>query len=145
MAREVRGDPGARFRRAVRRSLTGTEQLVGGLGTALMALLLLVVVVGTAVASLVGVGLLAVPVVARGIRALADRERHRLARYGVDLPSLGPPPRGIRGAPADPSLRRELGWLLGHGTLGWTMACGSGRALADLMSGRKPEVAFEFT
>lgn len=37
-------------------------------------------------------------------------------------------------------------WLnTGHGTLGWTMACGSGRALADLMSGRKPEVQFEFT
>jgi len=28
----------------------------------------------------------------------------------------------------------------GHGTLGWTMACGSGRFLADLVSGRKPEV-----
>jgi len=28
----------------------------------------------------------------------------------------------------------------GHGTLGWTMACGSGRVLADMMSGRKPEI-----
>jgi D-amino-acid dehydrogenase len=28
----------------------------------------------------------------------------------------------------------------GHGTLGWTMACGSGRALADIISGRKPEI-----
>jgi D-amino-acid dehydrogenase len=28
----------------------------------------------------------------------------------------------------------------GHGTLGWTMACGSGRVLADLLSGRKPEI-----
>ena len=28
----------------------------------------------------------------------------------------------------------------GHGTLGWTMACGSGRVLADLVSGRKPEI-----
>jgi len=33
----------------------------------------------------------------------------------------------------------------GHGTLGWTMACGSGRALADLIAGRKPEVDFAFT
>ena len=32
----------------------------------------------------------------------------------------------------------------GHGTLGWTLACGSGRVLADLVSGRKPEVAFPF-
>ena len=28
----------------------------------------------------------------------------------------------------------------GHGTLGWTMACGSGRVLADLLSGRRPEI-----
>ena len=28
----------------------------------------------------------------------------------------------------------------GHGTLGWTMACGSGRVLADIMSGRKPDI-----
>ena len=33
----------------------------------------------------------------------------------------------------------------GHGTLGWTMACGSGRALADIISGRAPEVDFRFT
>ncbi len=26
----------------------------------------------------------------------------------------------------------------GHGTLGWTMACGSGRLMADLVTGRKP-------
>jgi D-amino-acid dehydrogenase len=32
----------------------------------------------------------------------------------------------------------------GHGTLGWTLACGSGKALADLVSGRKPEVDFAF-
>ena len=32
-------------------------------------------------------------------------------------------------------------WLnAGHGTLGWTMACGSARVLADLMSGRVPEI-----
>jgi len=32
----------------------------------------------------------------------------------------------------------------GHGTLGWTHACGSGSALADIISGRKPEVDFAF-
>ena len=32
----------------------------------------------------------------------------------------------------------------GHGTLGWTMSCGSGKAVADLVSGRKPEVDFVF-
>lgn len=28
----------------------------------------------------------------------------------------------------------------GHGTLGWTMACGSGRLLADLVAGRTPAI-----
>ncbi len=32
----------------------------------------------------------------------------------------------------------------GHGTLGWTMACGSGAAIADIVSGRRPEVDFRF-
>lgn len=35
-------------------------------------------------------------------------------------------------------------WLnTGHGTLGWTMACGSGRIVADLISGREPEIALD--
>lgn len=33
----------------------------------------------------------------------------------------------------------------GHGTLGWTMGCGSGRAIADIVSGRTPELEFAFT
>jgi D-amino-acid dehydrogenase len=31
----------------------------------------------------------------------------------------------------------------GHGTLGWTMSCGSGRVLADIISGRAPEIGLE--
>ena len=31
----------------------------------------------------------------------------------------------------------------GHGTLGWTMACGSGRYLADLMAGAMPQISTE--
>jgi len=32
-------------------------------------------------------------------------------------------------------------WLnTGHGTLGWTMSCGSARVLADMISGVKPEI-----
>ena len=35
-------------------------------------------------------------------------------------------------------------WLnTGHGTLGWTMSCGSGALLADLMSGVRPNIEFE--
>ena len=33
----------------------------------------------------------------------------------------------------------------GHGTLGWTMGAGSGRAIADIIGGRQPEVDFAFT
>jgi D-amino-acid dehydrogenase len=32
----------------------------------------------------------------------------------------------------------------GHGTLGWTHACGSGLAIADIVSGKIPEVDFAF-
>jgi D-amino-acid dehydrogenase len=57
---------------------------------------------------------------------------------------------GLR--PATPSNVPYIGpsaignlWLnTGHGTLGWTHGAGSGRALADLISGRKPEVDFAF-
>jgi D-amino-acid dehydrogenase len=31
----------------------------------------------------------------------------------------------------------------GHGTLGWTMACGSGRVIADLVLGRTPEISLD--
>ena len=36
-------------------------------------------------------------------------------------------------------------WInAGHGTLGWTHGAGSGRALAELISGRRPQLAFDF-
>lgn len=31
----------------------------------------------------------------------------------------------------------------GHGTLGWTMACGSGRLLADIISGATPDIPYD--
>jgi len=37
---------------------------------------------------------------------------------------------------------RNLFVNTGHGTLGWTMACGSARALVDVVAGRKPDVDF---
>lgn len=57
---------------------------------------------------------------------------------------------GLR--PATPSNVPYIGrtryrnlWLnTGHGTLGWTMACGSGAALADLIGGRRGEPDFPF-
>ncbi len=35
---------------------------------------------------------------------------------------------------------RNLFTATGHGTLGWTMACGTGRVIADLVSGREPDI-----
>jgi D-amino-acid dehydrogenase len=58
---------------------------------------------------------------------------------------------GLR--PATPSNvpligRTRLGNLFlntGHGTLGWTHACGSGKSIARIVSGQRPEVDFAFT
>lgn len=58
---------------------------------------------------------------------------------------------GLR--PATPSNipvigRSRIGNLFfntGHGTLGWTLACGSGQAIADIIDGRKPSLVFPFT
>ena len=40
---------------------------------------------------------------------------------------------------------RNLYLNTGHGTLGWTMACGLARGLADVVANRKPDVEFAFT
>jgi D-amino-acid dehydrogenase len=40
---------------------------------------------------------------------------------------------------------RNLFLNTGHGTLGWTHSCGSGQAIADIVSRRMPEVDFAFT
>ncbi|WP_417434063.1 D-amino acid dehydrogenase [Hoeflea sp.] len=42
-----------------------------------------------------------------------------------------------------PSRYDNLYLNTGHGTLGWTMACGSGRAVADVVLGKEPEIPFE--
>ena len=39
-----------------------------------------------------------------------------------------------------PTRYKNLVVNTGHGTLGWTMACGSGKVLADIMSGRTPDI-----
>ncbi|WP_415036569.1 D-amino acid dehydrogenase [Azonexus sp.] len=57
---------------------------------------------------------------------------------------------GLR--PATPSNLPLIGrsrlsnlWLnTGHGTLGWTLACGSGAALSDLIAGKRPSPDFPF-
>jgi D-amino-acid dehydrogenase len=42
-----------------------------------------------------------------------------------------------------PTRWKNLFLNTGHGTLGWTMACGSGRLLADLVTGHRPNIEHE--
>lgn len=57
---------------------------------------------------------------------------------------------GLR--PATPSNLPQIGRTLidnlyvntGHGTLGWTLACGSAKAITDILEGRRPEPDFPF-
>ena len=83
---------------------------------------------------------------------LPDRRRQTLER---SVGSLFPGAGDLRGATYWSGLRpmtpdstpvigaTPLGNLFlntGHGTLGWTMACGSGHILADMVSGRPPAI-----
>jgi signal transduction histidine kinase len=98
--------------------LDALEHIVGGLGTALLALAALLWVVLVALSCVVGVGLLLAPTVPRVVRAIAERERARLSRWGPEIIGPEPTPVGVRAALADPAVRRELGWVLAHGTFG---------------------------
>ncbi|KUL27820.1 sensor histidine kinase [Actinoplanes awajinensis] len=105
----------------LRISVDALEHVVGGLGTSLLALTALVWLLMVAAASLLGVGLLLAPTVPRVTRAVADRERARLTRWGPAV--IGPPPLppAVRDALRDPAVRRELAWLAGHGTAGFLL------------------------
>ncbi|MCZ2850264.1 sensor histidine kinase [Modestobacter sp. VKM Ac-2978] len=104
--------------RAAGRSLPALEQLPGALGTALLALGVLLFLLVAVVTSVVGVGLLALPAGLRGAHAVAERERARLGRWGPEVVGPPPPPQQLRDAAADPATRRELRWLVGHATAG---------------------------
>ena len=81
-------------------------------------------------------------------QALINRTRQLFP----DLKTVGEPAFWCGLRPATPSNVPIIGqtryrnlWLnTGHGTLGWTMACGSGAALAEMMSGQLPEADFPF-
>jgi len=64
-----------------------------------------------------------------------------LARYWTGLRPATPGNVPYIGASGVPGLYLNKG----HGTLGWTHGCGSGRAIADIIGGRAPEVDFAFT
>jgi D-amino-acid dehydrogenase len=61
------------------------------------------------------------------------------ARFWSGLRPMTPDGPPVIGATAISNLFLNTG----HGTLGWTMACGSGQVLADIISGRKPAIDVE--
>jgi D-amino-acid dehydrogenase len=63
----------------------------------------------------------------------ADKEAH----YWTGLRPATPSNQPLIGRTRYPNLYLNTG----HGTLGWTLACGSGRVLADVVSNRPPEIA----
>ncbi|MGV9283541.1 sensor domain-containing protein [Streptomyces sp. NPDC003730] len=104
--------------RSLRAAGTATGQLVGGLGTAVRGLGVLVLLALAAVTAPAGAGLLLAPLALRALHALARRERERLSRRGVEIVPPDPPPTRPRSAWGDPTTRRELAWLVRHSTLG---------------------------
>ncbi|MER7779120.1 sensor domain-containing protein [Streptomyces sp. NPDC096191] len=111
--------------RTLRAAGAATGQLVGGLGTAFLALGVLVLLAVAAVTAPAGVGLLLAPVALRALHALARRERERLSRRGPEIVPPDPPPARLRAALPDATTRRELGWLVRHATLGFLLGlCG---------------------
>jgi D-amino-acid dehydrogenase len=58
------------------------------------------------------------------------------ATFWTGLRPMTPDGTPVLGATAYPNL--FLG--TGHGTLGWTMAAGTGRVMADVISGRTPDI-----
>jgi D-amino-acid dehydrogenase len=61
------------------------------------------------------------------------------ASFWTGLRPMTPDSTPIIGA----SPLRNLFINTGHGTLGWTMACGSGKLIADILTGKSPEISTE--
>ncbi|HEU5339413.1 MAG TPA: D-amino acid dehydrogenase [Sulfuricaulis sp.] len=58
------------------------------------------------------------------------------AQYWCGLRPMTPDNPPVLG----PTPYKNLYLNTGHGTLGWTMACGSGKLIANLVSGQRPEI-----
>jgi signal transduction histidine kinase len=104
-----------------RATLDALEHLVGGMGTGLLALVALICVGAAAVTCLVGIGLYLLPAALRVLRVVADRERARLSRWGPEIVGPEPVPRRLAAAVRDPMVWRELGWVVPHATLGFSL------------------------
>ncbi|WP_033290397.1 sensor histidine kinase [Amycolatopsis jejuensis] len=104
-----------------RAALDALEHLVGGIGTAVLALVALVGVCVVAVLCLVGVGLVLARPMLSFVHAVADRERIRLTAWKPDVISPGPGPARLGAALRDRATQRELLWVLVHGPASFTL------------------------
>ncbi len=77
----------------------------------------------------------------RAAEMFPDAGEYGAATFWTGLRPSTPSNVPIIGATRYPNLYLNTG----HGTLGWTMAAGSGRALADIISAREPEVDFKWS
>ncbi len=111
-----------------RAALDALERLVVGMGTSVLAVAASLWMLGTAVLCVAGVGILLVPAGLRLVRTVADRERTRLEVLRPE-----PVPRNPRAALAQVSVRRELGWLVCHGTLGLLLSLTALTLAVDVM------------
>jgi signal transduction histidine kinase len=107
-------DPAARGRAA----LDALDHLIGGLGTAVLALCTFLCLLAVAVLCLVGVGILLAPFALRLLRAVTDRERARLSRWGPEMLGAQPVPDRLAAALRDATIPRELLWVFCHSVLG---------------------------
>lgn len=81
-------------------------------------------------------------------RATLEKVVNDLYPHGGDLARstfwTGLRPATPDGTPVVGATRMSNLYLnTGHGTLGWTMACGSGRYLADVIAGKQPQISTE--
>ncbi|AGL13693.1 sensor histidine kinase [Actinoplanes sp. N902-109] len=109
------------LRERVRASVDALEHLVGGLGTALLAMGALLWLLIVAVLCLNAVGLLLAPGALKALRSVANRERGRLTRWGPPVVEPAPLPEGLKAMLRDDTVRRELAWVLLHGTFGFVI------------------------
>jgi D-amino-acid dehydrogenase len=80
-------------------------------------------------------------IVKRVMELFPDAGDPSRATYWAGLRPATPSNLPVIGATRYPNLFLNTG----HGTLGWTLACGSGRILADFVSGRRPDVETTFS
>jgi signal transduction histidine kinase len=124
----------------VRTALGSLEPIAIGLVTSILALVALLWLTVVAVLCLVGVGLVLAPFTLRLVRAVANRERARLTRWGPDdVMSPGPVPARLWDALRDGAVQRELSWLALHALPGLALGMtGLTMALATIRDGAMP-------